>query len=159
MVTIRLLGPPAIVRDGRLARSPRGRKAWAVLTFVLLAERPPSRRQLAEMFFGDAADPLGALRWTLGELRRALGVPDVLRGDPVATSLGDEVVVDVQLLSCESGDTSPLIDVGGELLGDVYVTSSPEFESWLSVERHRVSATIEAHLRQRAVALLATGRR
>jgi DNA-binding SARP family transcriptional activator len=101
MLTIRLLGPPAILRDGRPVRSPRGRKAWAVLSYVLLAQRPPSRRHLAELLFSDADDPLGALRWTLAELRRAFGLPDVLTGDPIARTLGDEVVVDVG--SCVQG--------------------------------------------------------
>jgi DNA-binding SARP family transcriptional activator len=63
--TIRLLGPPAMERDGRPVRSPRGRKAWALLAYLLLADRPPSRRHLAELLFADADDPLGALRWTL----------------------------------------------------------------------------------------------
>jgi hypothetical protein len=40
----------------------RGRKAWALLTYVLLAGRQPSRRQLAELLFDEAEDPLGAVR-------------------------------------------------------------------------------------------------
>lgn len=158
MLTIRLLGPPAILRDGRPVRSPRGRKAWAVLSYVLLAERPPSRTHLAELLFSDADDPLGALRWSLAELRRALGVSGVLSGDPVATTLGDDVVVDVGLLTGEHADTTPLLDVGGELLEGVHLANNLDFESWLLVERHRVSASVEAQLRQAAVALLATGR-
>ena len=80
-LSIRLLGPPALERDGRSAAAPRGRKAWAVLAYLLLAERPPpGRRQLAELLFGDADDPLGALRWTLAELRRALGAPELFGG-------------------------------------------------------------------------------
>ncbi|MBA2414439.1 MAG: SARP family transcriptional regulator [Geodermatophilaceae bacterium] len=158
MLMIRLLGPPALERDGRPVRSPRGRKAWALLSYVLLAERPPRRKHLAEMLFGDADDPLGALRWSLAELRRALGVPDVLSGDPVAATLGDDVVVDVHLLTSAYADIAPLLDVGGELLEGVQLTSCLEFESWLVVERHRVSTTVEARLRQAAIALLATGR-
>ena len=84
-LTIRLLGPPAIARDGVPAPPPRGRKAWALLAYLLLADRPPSRRHLAELLFGDADDPLGALRWTLAELRRALGTRELFGGDPVAT--------------------------------------------------------------------------
>ena len=87
-LTIRLLGPPAIARDGVPAPPPRGRKAWALLAYLLLADRPPSRRHLAELLFGDADDPLGALRWTLAELRRALGTRELFGGDPVATALG-----------------------------------------------------------------------
>ena len=83
MLTIRLLGRPSIERDGQPVRPPRGRKAWALLAYLLLAERPPSRRALAELLFADADDPLGALRWTLAELRRALGLPDAFSGDPV----------------------------------------------------------------------------
>jgi organic hydroperoxide reductase OsmC/OhrA len=97
-LTIRQLGPPAIERDGEPAVPPRGRKAWALLAYLLLAERPPGRRHLAELLFGDAEDPLGALRWTLAELRRALGAPALFRGDPVATALGPGPRVDVLAL-------------------------------------------------------------
>lgn len=158
MLTIRLLGPPAIEREGRQIRPPRGRKAWALLGYLLLAERPPSRKHLAEMLFGDADDPLGALRWTLAELRRALGAADVLSGDPVEVRLGDDVVVDLDLLTRDRTDTAALLDVDGELLEGLQLVSSPEFDSWLSVERHRVSALVEARLRQATVALLTTGR-
>ena len=110
-LSIRLLGPPALERDGRLVAAPRGRKAWAVLAYLLLAERPPGRRQLAELLFGDADDPLGALRWTLAELRRALGTPELFGGDPVATALGPGLEVDVRALTQESDepDNLPLL--------------------------------------------------
>lgn len=158
MLTIRLLGPPAILRDGRPVRSPRGRKAWAVLGYALLAERAPSRKHLAELLFADADDPLRALRWTLAELRRALGLPGVFRGDPIAMTLGEDAVVDVDLLTGEHADERPLLDVVGELLEGLCLTNNLEFESWLSMERHRISAMVEAQLRRSAVALLATGR-
>ena len=116
MLTVRLLGPPAIERDGHPLRSPRGRKAWALLSYVLLAERPPSRRDLAEMLFGDADDPLGALRWTLAELRRALGDSLALRGDPLVATLEPDAVVDIYLVTREYADTSPLLDIAGEQL-------------------------------------------
>jgi DNA-binding SARP family transcriptional activator len=147
MLTIRLLGRPTIERDGQPVRSPRGRKAWALLAYVLLAERPPSRRALAELLFRDADDPLGALRWTLAELRRALGLPDAFGGDPVASQLGPDVTLDI--------DTA---DGDGELLDGIELGSSLEFESWLLVARHRVSAMVEGRLRETAVSLLATGR-
>ncbi|MFC0624296.1 AfsR/SARP family transcriptional regulator [Kribbella deserti] len=155
MVTIRLLGPPAIERDGQVLRPPRGRKAWALLAYLLLADRSPSRRHLAELLFADAEDPLGALRWTLAELRRALGAPGVLGGDPVSTDFGPDLIVDVVLAMQEGAD---LLAARGELLEGLELPSSLEFESWLLVERHRVSSRIEARLHQKAVALLAAGR-
>src|SRR4029453_3474999 len=160
-LSIRLLGPPALERDGRSVAAPRGRKAWAVLAYLLLAERPPGRRQLAELLFGDADDPLGALRWTLAELRRALGASALFGGDPVATGLGPGLEVDVRALTEESGepDTLPrLLALGGELLEGLSVAASPAFESWLVVERHRVAGVVEARLRQVAMRLLAAGR-
>jgi DNA-binding SARP family transcriptional activator len=166
MVTIRLLGPPAIERDGREVRGPRGRKAWALLAYLLLAERPPSRRHLAELLFGDADDPLRALRWTLAELRRTLGRAAVFDGDPVVATLGDGVVVDVHakgggpegLGGGKIIDGDGLIQPRGDLLDGAVPTGCAEFEAWLLVARHRVSAAAEARLREAAIALLAGGR-
>jgi len=45
---IRLLGAPVVEKPGR---QPRGKKAWGLLGYVVLSERPPSRRRLAELFF------------------------------------------------------------------------------------------------------------
>ena len=80
--------PPAGPAGDRARR--RGRRAAARSQGVGGArlprrwpERPVARAQLAELIFGDADDPLGALRWTLAQLRRALGAPDTLRGDPL----------------------------------------------------------------------------
>jgi DNA-binding SARP family transcriptional activator len=157
VLAIRLLGPPAIERDGQPVRAPRGRKAWGLLAYLLLAERPPSRKHLAELLFADADDPLGALRWTLAELRRVLGPVVELRGDPVTTTLGRGVVVDIRALTDETAEPALLLTTAGELLEGVYIPSSLEFESWLVVARHRASSAIEARLHQAAVALLATG--
>jgi len=157
-LTIRLLGPPAIERDSGPAPPPRGRKAWALLAYLLLADRPPGRRHLAELLFSDADDPLGALRWTLAELRRVLGAPGLLGGDPVATALGPGLEVDLQAVTVEPADPAPLLELGGELLEGISIAASPAFESWLVVERHRLAAAVEARLRQAALSLLASGR-
>ena len=157
MATIRLLGPPVIERDGEPVRQPRGRKAWALLGYLLLAERPPSRRRLAELFFADAEDPLGALRWSLAELRRTIGGTELLTGDPVTTALDESAIVDVQLLGEPSATPESLVTLGGELLEGVELESCPEFESWLLVERRRVAGALEARLRQNAVSQLAAG--
>ena len=157
MLTIRLMGRPAIEREGRPVPPPRGRKAWALLGYVLLAERPASRKHLAGLLFGDANDPLGALRWTLAELRRALGIRP-LTGDPIAIVLGDEVHIDLHFLTRDVADPEPLLHLDGELLEGVDLAANLEFESWLLVARHRVSAAIEARLREAAITLLAAGR-
>jgi DNA-binding SARP family transcriptional activator len=159
MSKIRLLGPPAIEQADRTpARPPRGRKTWALLAYLLLADRPPSRKRLAELLFADADDPLGALRWSLAELRRALGGSDVVTGDPLVLTLGLDTSVDVLVVTEDSADPAPLLDFSGELLAGVELPSCPEFESWLLVERHRLSAAIEGRLRETAVSLVVSGR-
>lgn len=70
-----MLGRPRIERDGVEGSRPRGRKPWAVLAYLAIAERPVLRERLAGMLFGEADNPLGALRWSLAEARRMLDAP------------------------------------------------------------------------------------
>ena len=87
---VHLLGRPEVeaLGDGRrqVDAQPRGRKSWAVLARIALAERPLLRRELAEELFEQADDPLAALRWSLADLRRGLALPDGLRGDPLTST-------------------------------------------------------------------------
>ena len=84
---IRLLGPPKIESPGTTPPQPKGRKAWAVLAYLALQPDGVSRSRTATLLFPDAADPLGALRWTISELRRALRGTATLSGDPVVLAL------------------------------------------------------------------------
>ncbi len=156
-VVIRLIGPPSIERNGQAGRGPRGRKAWALLAYVFLAEREVSRQQLAELLFADADDPFGALRWSLSELRRALGASDALRGNPISSVIAG-AAFDLDVLSSSVVDRSGLLQMSGEFLEGVHVDGCAAFESWLIVERCRVAAAIEARLREAALDLLADGR-
>jgi DNA-binding SARP family transcriptional activator len=140
-LVIRLLGRPEIERDGVVVAPPRGHKAWAVLAYLLLAERRVGRAELSGLLFGDADDPLGALRWTLAQLRRAVGVPA-------------DAVVDV--LALASGDPDPAL-ARGELLEGVDPGAGAVFEAWLLVERRRLAAACEALLRDAALGALAAG--
>jgi len=147
-LTIRLLGVPRIVRDGVDVAAPRGQKPWGLLAYVLLADRPVSRQHLAERLFPEADDPLGTLRWTLTALRRALGCGDALRGDPLSTGFAGDDAVEVDVLSLSGGEAAGLLQLGGDLLEGVNVAGCPLFQSWLVVERCRLSAVIEARLRR-----------
>ena len=153
-LVIRLLGPPEIERDAVVVPPPRGHKAWAVLAYALLAERPVARTRLAALVFGDADDPRGALRWTLAQLRRALGVPGALAGDPLELGLPAGTGVDV--LGLASGEPVAAL-VRGELLEGVDPGAGPEFDAWLLVERRRLAGVCEAVLRDAARGALAGG--
>jgi len=133
---IRLLGRPEVQRDGVIAAPPRGHKAWAVLAYVVLAEHQVARAPLAGLIFGEADDPLRALRWGLTQLRRTLGVADALRGDPLELGLPEGTVVDV--LALASGDADPGL-ARGELLEGVDPGAGAVFDAWPLVERRRLA--------------------
>jgi DNA-binding SARP family transcriptional activator len=145
---IHLLGPPEIARDDHPAPAPRGQKAWGLLAYMLLAERPASRRRLAELLFADAGDPLGALRWSLAQLRRALEGAASIEGDPVVVTLGGAVTVDVR----EGGASG-----GGELLEGLDFSAAPAFDAWLVVARGRFAGAAAAALHGEALHALSAG--
>jgi DNA-binding SARP family transcriptional activator len=156
-LAVRLLGKPAIERDGAPVQAPRGRKAWALLLYLMLSERPPPRARLASLLFAEADDPLGALRWSLGELRRALDDPLTLRGDPPMLRLPEGASIDVlTLLSPEGGQVSaPACE--GELLEGMSFSGCPAFETWLSHQRRHMSGVCQALMHETALERLATG--
>src|SRR5918994_1829784 len=135
-LVIRLLGTPCVERNGEAVTAPRGRKCWALLAYLLLRERPVSRLALAELLFPDADDPLRALRWTLVELRRALGGSEVLHGDPLVLDLPPGTQVDVLALT---GDAPSLSPGDGDLLEGADFGATPAFDSWLGVARRRLA--------------------
>lgn len=149
---IRLLGRPEIRDDdGRLCEV-RGHQAWAVLALLALSERPLGRREIASQLFPEVDDPLGALRWCLAALRRALG-RERLSGDPVELNLPTDADIDVWRLF--RGDLEP--EEAGELLDGTEISASLEFSTWLLIERERISALVYEKLRQQALRALSSG--
>jgi DNA-binding SARP family transcriptional activator len=150
---VRLLGPPRIERDGQPCLRPRGQKSWAVLARVALADRPLGRAELSAELFAEADDPLGAVRWCLADLRRCLGDPGLLRGDPLSLPPGS-VWLDVWALR---DGTLPAGDIGGALIEGVDPRLCPGFETWLLLARGQCAARSMEELRQAALRLMAVG--
>jgi DNA-binding SARP family transcriptional activator len=155
-VAIRLLGKPRVERDGETVGSARGRKTWALLTYLLLCERPPPRSRVASLLFPDADDPLGALRWTLADLRRLLGVGDVAGGDPLELRLPEGVSVDITIEQGQVGDAQ-LALLDGELLEGMTFPACPAFDSWLGVMRRYLGGALRSLAHDEALARLAAG--
>lgn len=149
---IRLIGPPCI-EDGDTLRPVRGHQVWALLVRVLLADRPLARGELSAELFPGTTDPLASLRWCLAATRRALGAPDAFTGDPLAVDLPDHVTVD--LLDLLDGRCDELQI--GELLEGIEPRCSTQFDLWLLVQRQRVAARIDAHLRHEVMSAAAMG--
>jgi DNA-binding SARP family transcriptional activator len=157
-LSIQLLGPPRIERDGVAVDAPRGHKPWGLLTYLVRARAPSSRERLAVLLFPEADDPLGTLRWALSALRRLLGEHAALGGDPVRLTLPAGTFVDVDVLSRGSWvEALALPGLGHELLDGLAFRSSPGFENWLENERRHVAGTTAAVFREGALALLARG--
>jgi DNA-binding SARP family transcriptional activator len=154
---IHLLGRPRIERDGVDGDRPRGRKAWAILAYVASAERPVSRDRLAGLLFGEANDPLGALRWSLAEARRIVGIDGCLSGDALSLDLPADATVDVQVLARASWvEAITLAGLGANLLDGMSFPANPAFDAWLSGERHHLAARSAGVLRQATLARLAS---
>lgn len=161
---IALLGPPGVQRAGSVASgpvpapAPRGSKAWLLLAYLVLAQRPVPRSRLADLLVDDADDPGAALRWNLSQLRRALdGVAD-LGGDPLTLTLHPGTVVDVRVLGSGSwAEALALPGFGGALLEGITPRGSAALELWLAAERERVAGMTAAILHEAAHARLARG--
>ncbi|BBH67663.1 hypothetical protein ACTI_43480 [Actinoplanes sp. OR16] len=170
-LSVHLLGPPRVQREGEPYQV-RSRKSWALLTCLLLGDRPQTRARLAALLYPDAQDPLRALRWGLTEIRRSLGVP--VDGDPVVLHLPEGTVVDVHVLThgtwssaaalpglgvdlLHGIDMTDAADLESWLLQGVDVKGAPAFDSWLLAERRRVAAAAEAILHEAALGRLAEG--
>ena len=145
-------------RGGIQVEAQRGKKAWGLLAYLVRTRLPPSREGVASLLFPQAADPLGALRWSLSELRRSLGEDGDVGGDPLRLTLRTGTVVDTEVLARGSWlEAVALPGLGRELLEGLAFRSSPGFEIWLESERRHLSGTTSAVLHQAALALLSRG--
>lgn len=157
-LAVHLLGAPRIERDGAPLPPPRGAKAWALLTLLLLVDTPQPRSRVASLLFPEADDPLGALRWSLSELRRLLDEDAEITRDPLHLRLRGDVVVDADIVA--RGDwpqAMALPGFGGELLEGMSFASAASFELWLAGERQHLTGATAAILHEAAVSRLAQG--
>jgi DNA-binding SARP family transcriptional activator len=157
-LAVHLLGRPRLDRPDGPAYRFRSRKSWATLAYLVLTDRPPTRSRLAALLFADAEDPLGALRWSLSEIRRGLGDGGSVDGDPVVLRLGAGVVVDTTVLTRGSwADAVALPGLGADLLDGTALHGAPAFDSWLLSEQQRLAAASEAILHEAALGSLSSG--
>jgi DNA-binding SARP family transcriptional activator len=157
-LAVHLLGRPVVRSPSADPGTPRGRKVWALLAYLLTTDAAPGRQWLADLLFADAQDPLNALSWNLGQLRRLLGPDGAVGGEPVTVRLPPGAFVDVHALT--AGTWVQALEVPGlgrDLLEGMSFPSSPAFEVWLLTERRRLAAAAHNVLREAALAELAGG--
>jgi DNA-binding SARP family transcriptional activator len=147
-LAIHLLGEPHVTSGADRHPAPRGRKAWALLVYLLTTATAPSREWLAELLFSGANDPLNALSWNLSQLRRMVGPEVTISGGPVQLRLPPGTFVDIHAVT--TGTWMQALGVPGlgrDLLEGMAFPSSPAFEAWLLAERRRLAAAAENALR------------
>lgn len=155
---IQLLGRPRIAPASGDPYEFRSRKSWALLAYLILSERPPTRSQLASLLFAEADDPVRALRWNLSEIRRGLGHDGSIDGDPVVLQLPTGTVVDVEVVIRGAwAHAVGLPGLGADLLEGMAVRGAPAFETWLLSEQRHVAAASEAILHEAALASMSRG--
>jgi DNA-binding SARP family transcriptional activator len=152
MLKIRLLGRPILERNDEALRL-EGHKTWALLAYVLLESRAPTRRELVERLWSDADDPLGAARWALSQVRKGLGdaARIIERDARLVVEPSTTLVVDARELLEGRWDVAAVEDlVRGPLLEGMEFGETPEFARWLDVQRARVAGAVTEALRSTA---------
>ncbi len=152
---VKLLGRPSLEHDGT-SRRLEGHKTWALLTYLLLEPHPPTRRELAERLWAEADDPLGAVRWALSQVRKAIDPPAEIGERDGRIKIDAEVIeVDAgELLRGEWDEASVADLVRGELLEGMSFGETPSFDAWLEIQRARIATAATDALRW-AASLLA----
>jgi DNA-binding SARP family transcriptional activator len=144
MLTIRLLGEMAVLRDGEALPLPPSRKTRALLGYLVATGRPQRREKLCTMLWEVPDDPRGALRWSLSKLRGLVDEPDgparILAGRETVSYVPEGARCDFRAL--RETATRPLESVGiealravvddvdGEFLAGLELSGQPDFQAW-----------------------------
>ncbi|CCQ46328.1 tetratricopeptide repeat family protein [Pseudarthrobacter siccitolerans] len=128
-----------------------------MLAYVALQGEGTSRSRLASLLFPDAADALGALRWNLSELRRALDGM-TMAGDPLRLVLQPPWRCDaLEVVDSAANPGTDPRGFTGQLLEGLSFVDCPVFDSWLADQRYRFDNIVQSLLYEAALAALAAG--
>jgi DNA-binding SARP family transcriptional activator len=151
MHSIRLLGPPQIVRAGQPVAL-RRRKARALVYYLAEHNQPLGRDHLAAVLWPDLDRPAGqqSLRTVLHEARKVLGDSLLTPDDTVALASAVEVdarTFAARLATLTSEGSPPAQDLRqletvlalyrGDFLEGFSLPDSPEFDNWLTSGQER----------------------
>ena len=107
---IRLLGELQVGPPEAPRVLPASRKTRALLAYLAVSARTRRRSELCSLFWEDAADPRAALRWSLTQLRQALGddYRELICADRSSVGLKDQgIATDLDRLKALTRDPSP----------------------------------------------------
>jgi DNA-binding SARP family transcriptional activator len=165
-LSVRMLGPLAVSRDGVPLRLPASRKVRGLLAYLALSPKPIGRSRLCDLLWDVPDDPRGELRWCLSKLRRVFDEPHrqrILASDgTVAIDIGGCRVDALEIASAtDAGIEGTGLDrlralsdlFAGDFLEGLDIDRSPNFNTWLAAQRRRFTACHAAILEQLAAKL------
>ena len=155
-LALQLLGPVAVLRQGRPQPLPASRKLRALLAYLALAPAASRRDQLCELLWPVPDDPRAELRGSLSKLRPLLDSA----GHPRLLAEGDAVRLDLQDVEVDAREVERAVQGGlqavptprlrellarlkGDFLQGLEIDNCPQFGAWLLAHRRRFRA---AHL-------------
>src|SRR5262245_11493299 len=139
-LSIRVLGPVTIRRNGEALPMPRSRKVRALVAFLAVGSGPFTRARLCDLLWDVPNDPRGELRWCLSKLRNLLDDKErrrvvTVESDRIALDLSDcfvdaleiDRVVGEGLGNLSTESLAALCQsFGGDLLEGLQIDGSPE---------------------------------
>ncbi len=138
---------------------PASRKTRALLAYLAINPRRHLRSELGGLFWEDAADPRAGLRWSLTQLRHAMGEPHGI----ALTADRDSVSLKAQCIDTDLSQVARLIKAGiaasastprdrllqatglfrGELLDGLDMPACYAYHEWCMAEREAASKVHE----------------
>ena len=135
---LRLLGPMAVIADGKALPLPASRKTRALLGYLAAEGKPVRRDRLCHLFWEIPDDPKGALRWSLSKLRGVVGDAIVADRESVALDSSKLASDFAQLrdavadLSSTPSETLERLCAGasGSFMEDLDLPNCDDFNAW-----------------------------
>ena len=135
---LRLLGPMAVIDDGKALPLPASRKTRALLGYLAAEGKPVRRDRLCHLFWEIPDDPKGALRWSLSKLRGVIG--DALVADRETAALDpngisiDYVELRDAVADLPSAPSETLerlcASASGSFMDDLDLPNCDDFNAW-----------------------------
>jgi len=145
---VQVLGPLTVQRDGERVPLPQSKKTRGLLAYLAITGRSHRRDRLCSLLWDVAADPRGALRWSLSKIRPVVDseAKRCLVADRESVELElDESSLDWKWVRRElaagidSISTERLLELEqvfeGELLEGLELLDFDEFTAWCAAER------------------------
>lgn len=143
-----LLGSPALLTGTHFSPLRLRPKALALIAYLALAGGQCPRRDLAQLLFPEAEEPLGVLRWYLAHVRSAAPVAVTRQLLSTRGSVALSIPTDVALFRAGAlvvsrrpetpGAARALALYRGDLVAGLTVSAAADFDNWLYVVQEAV---------------------